>query len=126
MSKFKTLFLSLILPFFAMAQDTTANLLNEVVVTANKYSKKQSETGKVITVIDARTLQQMGSRTLPEVINTIAGVSINGANNNRGTNQGVSIRGASFGNALILVNGIPVNDPSVLSNYFDLNFIPAE
>ncbi|MEO6070020.1 MAG: TonB-dependent receptor [Chitinophagaceae bacterium] len=126
MSKFQIVFLSLFLPLFALAQDTTTHLLDEVLITANKYPKKQTETGKVVTVINSRTLQQMGSRTLPEVINTIAGVSINGANNNRGTNQGVSIRGASFGNALILIDGIPVNDPSVISNYFDLNLIPVD
>ena len=33
---------------------------------------------------------------------------------------------ASAGNVLILINGIPVNDPSVNDNYFDLNFISTD
>ncbi|MFN2456952.1 MAG: TonB-dependent receptor plug domain-containing protein [Chitinophagaceae bacterium] len=103
--------------------EDTITQLAEVVITANKYFKKQSETGKVITVIDQQLLRQMGSRTLGEVLNTVSGVTINGANNNLGTNQGISIRGAAFGNALVLIDGIPVNDPSVISNYFDINFI---
>ena len=36
------------------------------------------------------------------------------------------IRGGSAGNVLVLINGIPVNDPSVNDNYFDLNFISID
>lgn len=107
-------------------QDSTTQTLDEIVLTASKYPRKQSETGKVITVLNQSLLEQMGSRNLAEILNTVAGVTINGANANLGTNQGVSIRGASFGNVLILVDGIPVNDPSLISNYYDINFIPIE
>src|SRR5690606_20841931 len=105
------------------AQTDSTNVLDEVVISASKYPKKQSQTGKVITVINQQVIQQMGGRSISEVLNTVAGTNINGANSNPGTNQGVSIRGSSFGNVLILIDGIPVNDPSLISNYFDLNFI---
>ena len=49
-----------------------------------------------------------------------------GANGNQGTNMTASIRGSTAGNVLILVNGIPVNDPSVITNYFDLNFFSID
>ena len=38
----------------------------------------------------------------------------------------MSLRGASAGNTLILVDGIPVNDPSVITNYFDLNLLTPD
>lgn len=98
-------------------------LLDPVVVTANKFPQKQSQTGKVVTVIDKSMIEKLGGHTLGEILNTAAGVTINGANNNLGTNQRISIRGSSDGNVLLLLDGIPVNDPSVISNYFDLNFI---
>ncbi|HEX4877554.1 MAG TPA: TonB-dependent receptor [Chitinophagaceae bacterium] len=101
--------------------DTT--LLEEAVVTANKYERKQSETGKVVTVITRQELDKNSGRTLAELLNSVAGVNIIGANNIQGTNLTVSFRGSSAGNVLILVDGIPVNDPSVITNYFDLNFI---
>ena len=104
-------------------QDSSS--LEEVVITSNKYPKKQSETGKVITIISREQLEKSGGRTLGELLNTVAGTTIIGANNILGTNQTVSIRGASAGNVLILLDGIPVNDPSVISNYFDLNFITS-
>lgn len=97
--------------------------LDRVVITTNKYPKKQSQTGKVTTVIPKETLERMQGRSLGEILNTVAGVTINGANNNSGTNLRTSIRGSSDGNVLILIDGIPANDPSVISNYYDLNFI---
>ncbi len=108
-----------------LREDTT-KLLNEVVLTSNKYPKKQSETGKVVTVITRQQLEKSSGKTLGEVLNTTVGTTIIGANNNLGTNQTVSIRGASAGNVLILVDGVPVNDPSVITNYFDLNFFTID
>ena len=105
------------------AQDSTHQQLDEVVVTANKFSQKQSSTGKVLTVINQLQLQRSGGKTLSEVLNTQTGLTMIGANNVLGTNQTISIRGASSGNVLLLIDGIPVNDPSAITNYYDLNFI---
>lgn len=109
-----------------LPEDTTGLLLDEVIITASKYPKKQSETGKVITVINRQQLERSSGKTLGEVLNTVVGTAIIGANNNLGTNQTVSIRGSSAGNVLILVDGIPVNDPSVITNYFDLNLFSID
>lgn len=107
-------------------QDSTGKLLDEVILTSNKYPKKQSETGKVVTVINRLQLEKSSGKTLCEVLNTVAGTMIIGANNNLGTNLTASIRGASAGNILILIDGIPVNDPSVNNNYFDLNLFAID
>jgi vitamin B12 transporter len=106
--------------------DSSFKTLEEVVFTVGKFPRKQSETGKVITVIDKKQLEQNSGRTIPEILNTVSGTTIIGANNTLGTNQTVSIRGSSAGNVLILLDGIPVYDPSALANYFDLNAIITE
>ncbi|MEJ0103146.1 MAG: TonB-dependent receptor [Bacteroidota bacterium] len=106
-------------------EDTTKNL-DEVILTANKYPEKQSETGKVVTVINRQQLDHSGGKSLAEILNTVSGTTIIGANNNPGTNLTASIRGSSAGNVLILVDGIPVNDPSVITNYFDLNLFAVD
>lgn len=106
--------------------DTTGSVLDEVVLTSNKYPKKQSETGKVITIINRQQLDKSSGRTIGELLNTVSGTVIIGANNNLGTNLTASIRGASSGNLLILIDGIPVNDPSVNTNYFDLNLLAID
>jgi len=110
----------------APREDSTGNSLEEVILTANKYPKKQSETGKVITLITRQQLDKSGGKTVSELLNTVVGTTMIGANNNWGTNITASIRGASAGNVLILLDGIPVNDPSVISNYFDLNLISLD
>jgi vitamin B12 transporter len=106
------------------AQDSsTVKQLDEVIVTANRLPQKQSSTGKMVTVINQETLQRNAGKTLSEIINYQAGIFINGANNNLGTNPDIYFRGASAGNTLILIDGIPVGDPSNISNTFDLNMI---
>jgi vitamin B12 transporter len=97
--------------------------LDDVIVTATKFQQKQNTTGKVVSVIDQATLQNNAGKTLTEIINYQAGIFINGANNNLGANQEVYLRGASVGNTLILIDGIPMSDPSQISNNFDLNNI---
>ncbi len=101
----------------------TAPTLENVILTANKYPKNPNETGKVITVIGRQEIERNTGKTLSELLNSYAGMTMIGSNNNLGNNITSSIRGSSAGNVLILADGIPVNDPSVISNNFDLNFI---
>jgi vitamin B12 transporter len=103
--------------------NATGTTLENVVVTTNKYPKHQNETGKVITVIGKEALERNAGKTISELLNNYAGMTMIGANNTLGTNITSSIRGSSAGNVLILIDGIPANDPSVISNSFDLNFI---
>jgi vitamin B12 transporter len=102
------------------AQDSTKTL-DEVVVTATKSAVKQSETGKVIDVITQDQLQKSAARSLGEILNRQPGIIINGADNNLGTNQTVYLRGASSGNTLIMMDGVPLYDASGITSEFDLN-----
>lgn len=103
------------------AQDTTGKVLDEAVVTANKFEQKQSQTGKVVTVITKEQLEKSNGKTVAQILNEQAGITINGAYNVTGSVQTVFTRGASSGRTLILLDGIPVSDPSMINNEFDLN-----
>ena len=103
--------------------DTVPGSLDEVIITANRMEQKQSQTGKVVTVIGKDILEKSQGRTLSQVLNDQAGITINGALNNAGTVQTVYMRGANSGRMLVLLDGIPVGDPSFISNEFDLNFM---
>lgn len=109
----------------ANAQKDTVqgNRLDEVVVTANKFPQKQSSTGKVITVITKEQIDKSAGRTVAQLLNEQAGITINGALSNLGTNPTVYMRGAQAGRTLILMDGIPVSDPSFIQNDFDLNLL---
>jgi vitamin B12 transporter len=102
------------------AQDSVKTL-NEVIVTPTKAPIKQTETGKVVTVISQEQLQKSFGKSLGEVLNEQPGMTINGSENTLGTNQTVYTRGASAGNTLILLDGVPLYDASGISSEFDLN-----
>src|SRR6476661_7546483 len=103
------------------AQHDSTKTLNTVVVTATKFPQKQNTTGKVITVISKEQIEKSAGRTLSQLLNEQAGITINGALNNLGSVQTVYMRGASSGRTLILIDGIPVNDPGMINNEYDLN-----
>ncbi len=109
---------------YAQAQTTVADSIQQltgVIVTANKVQQKQNETGRVLTVIDQQVLQRSYGKSLSEVLNQQVGITINGANNNLGTNQSIFMRGASAANTLILLDGMPQNDAAAINSEFDIN-----
>jgi vitamin B12 transporter len=104
-------------------QDSTKTKeLDAVTVTANKIEQKQSTTGKVVSVITKEQLEKSSGKTVSQILNEQAGIVINGAYNAAGSVQTVYMRGASPGRVLILIDGIPVNDPSFINNEYDMNF----
>ena len=108
------------------AQTGNEQNLDEVVVTATRKEQKQSQTGKVVTVIDQGVLQKNSGRSLTEILNQYAGIYIAGANSAPGSNQELYLRGAATGNSLILLDGIPLQDPSNITNAYDLNNIQPD
>ncbi|MGN6397135.1 MAG: TonB-dependent receptor plug domain-containing protein [Mucilaginibacter sp.] len=109
----------------AHAQDST-RVLNDVVVTATRSPKKQSETGRVVTIITADQIARSQGRTLPQLLNSVPGITFSGANNAPGISSSIFLRGASTGNTLILVDGFPVNNASSIDGSYDLNAFPLD
>lgn len=104
--------------------EKTTSTLEDVIVTANKIEQKQNGTSKVITIISAAQIQQNAGRTIAQVLNEQAGLSLPGTLSNLGTVPSIYMRGAASGRTLILIDGAPVGDPSMISNEFDLNLVP--
>ena len=108
----------------SLQKSSNASQLEDVIVTANKIEQKQNGTSKVITVITAAQIQQNIGRTIAQVLNEQAGLSLPGTLSNLGTVPSIYMRGAASGRTLILLDGAPVGDPSMISNEFDLNLVP--
>jgi vitamin B12 transporter len=102
------------------AQDSTTTLLDEIVLTANKYPNKTSLTGKVITVITRDQLEKSGGKDLSQLLTEQAGVFISGANSNAGKDKSLYLRGGYVSHTLITIDGIPVYDPSGIGGNFDI------
>jgi len=100
----------------AQQKDSSVNVLDDVIVTATKQPQKQSTTGKVVTVITKAQIEKSGGKSVAQLLNEQAGVTVNGAFNNAGNVQTVYMRGGSQGRVLILMDGFPVIYPSVIKN----------
>lgn len=125
MFRFYFFFILLGLLFCHQPQAQAQQLLDEAIITANRLPQKQAQTAKVLTILPDSVLRRHDAQTLSQVLNAQTGLWILGANAAAGTNQNVYMRGAGVGYVSILLNGIPVNDPSAPIGNFDLNVIPV-
>src|SRR6185503_11108767 len=105
-------------------QDTT--LLDEVVISANKYPNKTSLTGKVVTIITKEQLERSGGKDLSQILTEQAGVYIGGANSNAGKDKSLYLRGAGVVYTLITIDGVPVYDPSGIGSNFDIRNLSVD
>lgn len=115
------LILGLVLCSKGQAQITKT--LDEVIVTANKFPQKQTQTGRIVTILNDSLLRANSGKSLTDVLSQQAGIFVVGSQQPLGSLQSVSMRGASTGYTLILIDGIPVYDPSSIEGSFDLNLL---
>ena len=106
----------------ALKRETTeSTVLREIIVTSTKFGEMQNTTGNLITVISKDQIEKSTGKTVAQLLNEQAGLVVNGAFNAPGTVQTVFMRGANAGRTLILLDGIPLNDPSTITTDYDLN-----
>ncbi len=118
---------ALLMGMYVQAQDSTqSKALDEVVITATKYPKKTSETGKVITVITRAQLDRSAGKDLSQLLNEQTGISVNGANSNPGKDKSIYLRGAKADYTLIMIDGVPIYDATGSSSNFDFRLLPVD
>jgi len=109
----------------AHAQDTTRALKN-VTISSTKADQKQSQTGKVVTIITREELERSSGKSVSQLLSEQAGIIVNGANSNPGLNKSVYLRGADTKHTLILLDGVLVTDPSGVGGAFDLRLLSVD
>lgn len=113
-----------VLGLYAQQKDSIpTQKLDEVTVSESRFPLKRSQTGKIVTKITAEDLQKMSGKNLAEVLNSVAGIEINGSTSHPGQNLGYFIRGSRNRQVLILIDGVQVTDPSAISGDFDLRLL---
>lgn len=113
---------------FAQQKDSIASKteLDEVVISDSKFALAKEKSGKVITKITSKDLKMKEGQSVATILNSVAGVEINGSQSAAGKNLGYYIRGGKSNQVLILIDGIPVTDASGISFEYDLRLLPAE
>ncbi|MBG6234136.1 vitamin B12 transporter [Pedobacter sp. CAN_A7] len=100
--------------------------LDEVVISTTKNDQKQSQTGKVVTLIGQEVLSRSHGRNLTDLLNEQAGIVVSGASGNLGLNKSVFVRGASGAYAVILIDGVLVSSPVGNGSAFDLRMFSID
>ncbi|MEI7749203.1 MAG: TonB-dependent receptor [Chlorobiaceae bacterium] len=84
----------------------------EVVVSATKTLNSIVDAGgSSVTVVTAEEIRKSGKSTVEEVITGTLGIDVV-SNGGLGTQTSIFMRGADAKNVLVLVDGVPFNDPS--------------
>ena len=100
--------------------------LNTVEIEASTFAQKKNVEGKIIQKLDSIDLVAFQGQSLSNALNSLQGVYIAGSNSATGSVKGINIRGGNTKQVLILIDGVPVNDPSSIDNSFDLNLISLD
>ena len=93
--------------------------VDELTVTASRLPAPLSRTPDAY-VVTSDQIEQRGSPFAADVLATVPGVSIS-ENGAFGGVSSLSLRGASSDKTLVLIDGVPVNDPSAPSGGFDFS-----
>ncbi|MEZ5597922.1 MAG: TonB-dependent receptor, partial [Pseudomonadales bacterium] len=92
----------------------------EIVVTARRQAQPAHEVGSAISVFTRDDIITRGARFVPELLREVPGTAVNRTAGIGGLTQ-VRLRGSEANHALVLIDGIEVNDPAFGSEF---NFAP--
>ena len=125
--------LALFLPSISKSQDSIANLLQsnvstvlrtlpEVTLTANGIPQSVAQTGRNVWVIPGSLLSRAPAYSIDDLLRFVPGLEIQ-QRGPQGAQSDLLIRGGTFQQVLVLVDGIRLNDP--LTGHFN-GYIPVD
>ena len=98
----------------AITQDTTETTreykLDEIEVSAQRSPVLYSQVARIITIINSKEIEAAPAKSIQDLLEYVSGVDVRqrGA---EGVQADVNIRGGTFDQTLILLNGINITDP---------------
>jgi len=98
--------------FFAHAQqaDSLSTILEEIIISENRLATPFLETARNIEVLNKKDLNELPVQSLPDALNYLPGVDVR-QRGPMGVQADLSIRGSTFEQALLLLNGVRLSDP---------------
>lgn len=107
----------------AQQKKDSVEQLNEVVVTATKFAIKKELVGKIIYQITPEEIENLKGKSVADILDNIAGISINGSNSAAGKDKSIYIRGGRDRHVIVLIDGVLISDPSGVNTTFDLRLL---
>lgn len=93
--------------------------LDEVIITSNSSPQPINQIAKLITIISREDIQRLRPQSIEEILNYVASVDIQ-TRGSHGVQSDISIRGGSFDQNAILLNGINISNPQTGHYSFDI------
>jgi iron complex outermembrane receptor protein len=124
-----TLMLTGLIPALIQAQptinaDTTKNLA-PIYVTASRLQQTAAELGRNVTIIAGREINRFPVNSLDDLLRVLPSIDVQ-SRGSFGAQADITLRGSTFNQVLILIDGMRINDPLTghFAGYFPIT--PAE
>ncbi|HTB05928.1 MAG TPA: TonB-dependent receptor [Bacteroidia bacterium] len=95
--------------------------LKQVTVTATRTGKNVMDAGRDVTLITNEQIKNASCNSLAELLSEQAGIFIVGTGQNPGAVQSLLLRGADDNHTTIMIDGVPVMDPSSPDGAIDIS-----
>jgi len=95
--------------------------IRTVTITATRSNKNIMDVGRDVTVIGPEQIKNSPCNTIAELLSQQAGIYIIGAGQNPGAIQSLFLRGADENHTAIMIDGVPINDPSSADGAIDIS-----
>ncbi|WP_370170863.1 MULTISPECIES: TonB-dependent receptor plug domain-containing protein [Hyphomonas] len=111
----------------ALAQTDTAEetKLDTITVNGSRLDQTLTEIGSSVSLITNEDLDELGVDFALDAVATAPGVTVN-QNGAFGGNASVRIRGASSDQTLVLIDGVPVNDPTGTGGGYNFAYLDTD
>lgn len=100
-------------------QDTTLSL-DEIVVSATKMEQSVSETGRSVSVITRREIEESTYVNVGQILAQQKGIHMVGSGQTPGALQSAFMRNADSDQVVVMIDGIRISDPSSVDNTVNL------
>lgn len=117
--------IGLAMPIYSQTADREGTRLDTVIVEGSRLDQTAREVGSSVTIITAEDIEELGFGFVLDAVAAAPGVTVN-QNGSLGGVASVRIRGALSEQTLVLIDGVPVNDPSSPGGGFDFARLDTE
>lgn len=100
---------------------TDSSLLENITVTSSLLAQQKKETGRNIFFVKPDSLKSLPSHSVDEILRYLPGVEVQ-QRGPQGSQSDIVIRGGTFQQVLVIIDGIKLNDP--LTGHFN-SYIPV-
>jgi len=98
----------------------TDSLIPDLVITHSRYPVSLKSTFKPVIVINKAEIENQAVDDISQLLDRQLGLTVNSAYSNPAKDKSVFLQGASGEFTLVLIDGVPVTDPSGIGGSFDL------